>query len=762
MEIKDIQGNILIEVPITESAVKTDELMKQHAITLSWSAVTNNELPLGSFIDYDGVRYRLLAPYKPQQKDEVEYEYKPVFQHPVMRWQYLPFLFYTYNNDEIISKEPDWSLTDNAANFMAAVVDAIKNMTGEDWSYEIADNLPASASLSFSNTDIFSALGSIASKFETEWWFDYNNKVLYLSKASYGEEATLEVGHNVGVPSITQSKDGYYTRFLVFGSTRNIEQSYQGSNTNSIVNKRLTLDPAKYPDGYIDIKEGLTNEEVLSKTLVFDDIYPRSALTISDVKVRLMWTLDDDKQKVQIGTTDKGEPIYDQYAIWYFKIPELAFNEDMVISGKVLSVHFNDGPLQGREFELRYHNEPIEDLETSDGTSIKVDKGDFEIRYIEEGTYIIPSITGLVPVEGNSVTLFNITMPEEYKISAYEELEQAALKEIAKQSEDLSNYSFSSNSVAFQESNPSLTIGRKVLYKNGNYSYSTRVIKLETQLDRPFEQKITIGNEQIKGNTQTLKEEVFSANQNIDLIASINESTQQLVQSYQRTQKALLDSMAKWGDMWQLDKEHNAVRTPYNFVTDGTIAMGSLGEGGDEPEDVGVRSLEDLRDVSIEKPKDGEALVYNEDSQKWENKTIETGLDEEALEQFLGEKKYATQTYVDSKDKQQSDEAKDTFATKQELLNTINELKERLRAVEDWGFQFALTPEGTRTLVTPHNFVSQGSMAFAGQTYDEEFEHRIVECTLKQYNEWEKAGLVDKTKIYFIKEEDPEQQEQTE
>ena len=225
---------------------------------------------------------------------------------------------------------------------------------------------------------------------------------------------------------------------------------------------------------------------------------------------------------------------------------------------------------------------------------------------------------------------------------------------------------------------------------------------------------------------------------------------------------SILEYVNELRSLWRFDKSKNAAYTTRNLIVEGSIAMGDVFDGEQEPEDVGVRSLENLRDVNIEKPKDGEALVYNEDTQKWENKTIETGLDEEALEQFLGEKKYATQTYVDSKDKEQSDEAKQLFVSKEALEQTVMELVERLRAVEDWGFQFALTPQGSRTLVTPYNFVSHGAMAFAGQTYDEEFEHRIVECTLKQYNEWGKAGLVDKTKIYFIKEEDPEQQEQTE
>lgn len=669
MEIKDIQGNILIDALVTEQAVKVDELMKQYSITLSWVSVTDEQLPLGAYIEHEGVRYSLLALYNPEQSDEATYTYKPVFEHPIMRWQHIPFFFYTYSEGKVISKELDWSLTDNPANFMKAVCDAILNETGEDWSYEISADLPASASQSFSNTDIFSALNAIAGAFETEWWFDYANKIVYLSKAAYGDAVTLEVGQNIGIPSKNQSKGGYYTRFYAFGSTRNIDQSYAGSNVNSIVNRRLTLNPEKYPNGYIDIREGLTESEILVKTLVFDNIYPRSSLTISDVKVRLMWRLDDNSEKVQIGTDSEGNPVYDQYAIWYFKIPELSFSKDMLIEGKALSVHFNSGALNGREFELTYHD-TAKEVTTSDGTSIQVEVGDYEINFIEEGTYIIPAITGLVPMEGDAVTLFNIVMPEEYKVSAYEELEQEVRKEIAKQGEDRNNYTFDSNKVAFFESNPNLAVGRNVLYKNGSTTLATRVIRLETQLDYAFEQKITIGNEQIKGTTQTLKEEVVNANQSIDLLAAINENTEAFQQSLQRTQKAVLDSLAKWGDMWVLDPANGAVRTRYNVIADGTIAMKDLGDGGSG--EVAQGNLDNLSNVQISNPSNGDVLTYDEANDIWVNKVVKSGLDETELKSYLTTNQYAKLSDIPSLD---------GYATKQWVLDKNYALASDLTAL---------------------------------------------------------------------------------
>lgn len=653
MDIKRGEGYVLQSVPITADAVKIEELMKQDSITLSWRSVVNEIIPLGAYVEYEGERYTLLAPYSPNQVSEIEYEYKPVFHSRIMRWQHIPFFHYNKVDGNIVSKEPDWTLTDNPANFMAVICDAISNETGEEWTYSIADNLPASTSLSFSNVDIFSALNSIANAFNTEWWADKVNNVLHLSKASFGDPAILEVGDNIKVPSVTNSKNGYYTRFYAFGSTRNIAQDYQGANVNNQTNRRLTLDPVKYPNGYKDIRENLTDDEVLSKVLFFDEVYPKSDLVISDVRVRLMWRLDNDSNKVQVGTDDNGDPVYDQYAIWYFKIPDYAFDESSIIAGKALSVKFKSGALSGREFELTYHSEEKK-VSTSDGTDFIVNEGDYEINFIEDGSYIIPAITGLIPNDGDEITLFNIVMPEEYKQSAYNELEEELDKEIVKMQSDLNNYSFDSNNVAFYNSNPNLSIGRAVTYKNGSYSYSTRVIKLETKIDYPFEQKITIGNERIKGNTQELKEEVVNANQNIDLLASINEMTNSITQAYQRTQKSILDSISKYNDMFDVDSDGNVYvkplpnGTPRNFYTFGTMSFGGIDDGeSGEGAGTGITSLYDIPEIAVSAANlvDGQSLVYDATLRKWVNRLVQSsggGLDVSQLENYLTTNNYLT------------------------------------------------------------------------------------------------------------------------
>lgn len=664
--IKDISGNILQSVPLTEPCEHVEELMQSDHITLSWESDQSDILPIGAYIEYKGEKYSLLEPYSPIQNDELKFTYQPQFKSVLMSWGKIPFFMYTYSADnEITNREPDWELTDNPVNFMSVICKGIKNETGEEWTYSVDASLPASATLSFQSVDIFSALNSIANAFETEWWADKANKVLHLSKAEHGTPITLEVGVNINTPSVTNSKEGYYTRFYAFGSTRNIVQDYNGANVNNLVNKRLTLDPVKYPNGYKDIRAGLQQGEIFSKILIFDDVYPSSDLETSDVRVRLMWTIDESTgEKIQVGTDDDGNPIYDQYAIWYFRIPGFTFNNTtyskdnpngMLIAGKTLSAHFETGALQGREFELIYHDK-AETVSSADGTSIVLSAGDYEIKFKEEGTYIIPAITALIPSDGDHVILFNIRMPQEYVNAAYTELEDAMDKEIARLSSDLNNYQFSSNPVVFYENNPGLSLGRKVTYVNGDYSYSTRVIKLVTKLDyeNDCKQDITIGNDKIKGNTQEIKEEVASANKDINLLAVINDMTSSLQQSYQRTQKMMLEGFASIKDMWRFDpKNPDTIFSKYNVYTEKALSSKGLSLGDGSGGDGSATALYQLNDVAknasgtdVLGAAPGKVLTYGEDGKWYAADAV--GLDETALASYLTNNNYAKKSDIPS------------------------------------------------------------------------------------------------------------------
>lgn len=580
IDIYSQNGNKLLAIPLTEGCQWEESLMQSDQGVLSWQYNENMVLPAGTYIMKGDEKYSLFSPYTPEQKDECTWEYTPVFESRVMEWKKKPFFHYNYIGGELSSREPDWSLTDTPINFMEALIKAIKDQTGETWSYKVAADLMPTATVSFESTDIYSALTQIAQAFETEWIAYKDTNELRLGAIERGTDVTLIVGEDgVGVPTVTENSEEYYNRFYAFGSTRNITQDYNAASINNLVNKRLTLDPAKYPDGYKDVRKD-DNEPILSKILIFDEVYPKSQLKIKNVRSRLMYRMENN-QKVQVGTDDKGNPVYDQYAIWYFQIPGFTFNDTtydkdhpdgMKIQSKDLSAHFKSGMLNGREFALQYHK--YAKRETSgDGIPFNVLAGDYEIEFIEDNGFIVPSMVGIVPAENDEIILFNIRMPEQYVESAQVELEEELNKKIEDYQKNKNSYSFKSY---FRHYNPDieLFVGRNITLINSDTSFSSRITQLITKMDYDFEQDITIGDDIVKGTTETLKEEVVNANKNINLLAELNSLTQNITQGYNRAMQLMMEGFERIGRMWQFDDEGN-IFTPFNAYSQ--LNISSLG-----------------------------------------------------------------------------------------------------------------------------------------------------------------------------------------
>lgn len=581
IDIKSPSGTVTATAIVTEPAVSHEELMTADYVQLSWNSDEGDKLPAGAYITHEGERYSLLEPYTPTRVNEAEYQYTPQFQSRIMAWEKHILPVYTYESDgtTVKTREMDWDFTGSPTDAMYMVQQAIKNETGETWTVQLSDSLPATISISSQSGSIFSIINDIAGQCETEWWADKSTNTLYLSQCKHGTPVVLTVGDNVGVPSVTANKDGYFTRFYVFGSTRNVTQDSEASVTNSIFNKRLTLDPSDYPGGYIDAQPGLQQGEIFTKVLYYDNIYPSSKLAISDVRARLKYRLDSSTQdKIQTGTDSEGNPVYEQYAIWYFKIDGFDFDPTTIIPDTNLSVHFETGQLAGRDFELTYHEEADNTRYTDDAMPFQVEAGDYEIIMDESGGTTIPGLSYIIPQDGDQVILYNIEMPAEYTASAREELAETALADIAKLTSDNNSYEMDSDSERFYERGTDLTLGRAVTYNNGSYTLQTRVLMLEKHLDFHYQQRIRIGNEIIKGNTKQLREEVTQANQNIDILAAFNDLSTSVTNAYAKVQREMLEGFARIKNIWRFDPDReDTIYSEYNVYSLKEVSAYGLG-----------------------------------------------------------------------------------------------------------------------------------------------------------------------------------------
>ena len=634
INIKNIDGSLLYAAPVTKDAVFHHELMSSEYIELVFNEVTVIDIPIGAYVEYNGSRYTVTNPVTPDIIDG-GYKYSIQFKADWMRWEGIT---YFYINEFSQKNETSWSMTATPDLFLQMIVENISRATGKTYTFSYDSSLTATKDLQFNNTTVLEALSMVADAFETEWWIE--GTVIHLSRCEHGDALALTYGQNIGVPSVQRSSE-YATRIYAFGSTRNITQDYQNSGTtNALVEKQLTLPAGKYPNGYKDIKPNLSPEEIIEKTVIFDDIYPSSDFAISDVRVKV--SVDS---TIEVGKDENGNPIYASMPVYFFKIAGIAFSEDLIIEGLTLKVHFLTGHLQGREFELAYHK----------------DTSEYEIIVNQDGAIKLPNET-LLPQDNDVVVLFNIVMPDEYVTSAENRLEAALDDYIEKKLlSDNNTYSFKSNPVTFAENNTSVNVGRKITLNHGTGILQSRILSIEYPLEYPSKVDISVGESIPQGKISSVETEVVNASSTIEIIQAYNNVAQTVQNLYARTQNQITEGLAKLANMWILDQSKDTtpnktnpdvwfVRSPYDVVglkgisayglgsTSGSGASGSLGE------------LVNVGQWADEVPTADRVMVQLAGATHWSAKPLAdlVGLDTAALAQYLTANSYLKASDISS------------------------------------------------------------------------------------------------------------------
>ena len=464
IKIYDINDKLLMQAEVTSAAKREQEMSKSDYISLSFSAAEKVILPVGAYINYtykiDKVRevtrkFLLLESYEPTQSDECSWKYTPQFQHPKMILSKTPFFIYTRNSQNVEVKQNVWSFVGTTYALSEKIKDFLNKdlMFGEcGWKVIFSNVTANTVNVSFSDNDFISALTAITNAIgdNCEWHIDYDDEIIYIGKVLIGATpVVLEVGKNVGVPSINNSKEGYYNAFSIFGGTRNITQvNSKGENVSSgdirlqldegngtilIDGKECSYSIDKYST--LDLRADKTKEPLFTKVLDFSQIYPSLNTYVYNVRGRVKYVLDDNNKKIPISyNADGSVKEYKTFTVWYMKLAypttekvegktiinttvdngvthywyDFEVTDNLLINGKNIGCsfepNFNTGalstPLAGRGsngeyvgFELIYHKE-ASSSHTSDDVSdsnFSVLAGDYEIIYQEDNEVIIPT-----------------------------------------------------------------------------------------------------------------------------------------------------------------------------------------------------------------------------------------------------------------------------------------------------------------------------------------------------------------------------------
>ena len=511
IKIYDINDKLLMQAEVTSAAKREQEMSKSDYITLSFSAAEKVILPVGAYINYtykiDKVRevtrkFLLLESYEPIQTDECSWKYTPLFQHPKMILSKTPFFIYTRNSQNVEVKQNVWSFVGTTSALSDKIADFLNKdlMFGEcGWKVIFSNVTANTVNVSFSDNDFISALTAITNAIgdNCEWHIDYDDEFIYIGKVLVGATpVVLEVGKNVGVPNINNSKESYYNAFSIFGGTRNITQVNskgenvssgdirlqldEGNGTISIDGKERSYSIDKYST--LDLRVDKINEPLFTKVLDFSQIFPSLNTYVYNVRGRVKYVLDENNEKIPISYNADGSiKEYKTFTVWYMRLAypttekvegktiinttvddgvthywyDFQITDNLLINGKNIGcsfeANFNTGalstPLAGRGsngeyvgFELTYHKE-ASSSHTSDDVSdgnFSVLAGDYEIIYQEDNEVIIPTNAAdmLIP-RGESMPSLKCNITVLYNIamsdSIYYEDAQNRLLEKAKE-----------------------------------------------------------------------------------------------------------------------------------------------------------------------------------------------------------------------------------------------------------------------------------------------------------------------------------------
>lgn len=496
IDIRDIDGNVLLSTPINVGSKRRYILMKEDYILLKFSLVTPFAFWIGSKVDDTDIGlFEVTDTQKPKFNTRTGgYDYELRLDNHYWKWKNKIFKYIPENP----GNEATWDLT---ANLEVHLSIFIRNLVAlgykfreQNYTFVIDSSVAAEAKLiSYSNTNMIDALTKMAEAWNCEWWVEDN--VIHFGRCEYGTAIPLSLDDNVADMTAQESKNAYATRIYAFGSTRNLPVNYRPLSEhvviNGIVQKRLML-----PEGvpYIDSAPDLRTEEAIEQVVIFEDVYPRTNGHIDSI-VTYEGNIEDEDGNIKTETfyrfTDSG----------------FIFSEDYLLPNTELRVIFQSGALNGMDFGVKF-NPNAESEKLADGSDNPAAQL-FEIVVNDDYGRRLPG-DSLIPAVGDTYVLYGWDSTKIAALglvdAAQNELKAEAEKYIKQTQIDPNTYTCKMMSDWVKKAgtttqgkflNP-LTVGDRVTLKNDVYfkggSRQSRIIGIEYNLDIPYNTPVyTVG-----------------------------------------------------------------------------------------------------------------------------------------------------------------------------------------------------------------------------------------------------------------------------
>lgn len=455
LKIYNKSGNLILTASPNTSSSLTEEIGGECSVSASFTHTSFILLDVDSYIEIEGVRYKVKSRYRPKQKDTQTYEYSVKFYAPIHDAEDSLMLFQEGGTTS------EFSYDGGPREHLQLWIDNMNRRAGGNlWS--IGTVITAGNKIiDYRNVKCWdAAFGSngIAATFETEMWAD--GYVINLCKAERGE--IVELGYLQGLTNLAQEDNGevkFFTRLFPLGSTKNIDASKYGYSRLQLPSR------AMYVDKNVDLY-GVKEE---TEEAAFSEIFPKYIGTVSSVRT-------------EEKTNEEGR----EYTVYYFKDDGMNWNpKDYEIPDLDYMLQFQIGELAGRgtdgSFQAAWHED------TREWEIINV--------YPNDTTQIPGDV--IIPKPGDTYIPWNFSMPQEYVTAAEQAYEQAVNNFLSSYSFDPNKYTGTTDRNYIERNATPLRIGWNVRLLSEQYFSTTggykdtRITKVQRKLNDLCQATIT-------------------------------------------------------------------------------------------------------------------------------------------------------------------------------------------------------------------------------------------------------------------------------
>lgn len=361
-------------------------LMGDDLVSLSFESAEILDLDIGDKITVFGEEYKLNQLPNIKKNGKRWFDYNCVFegsQYDLLRVQFL--------NADVVggSTGTSFDITGDCYDITTILINNLNRIFPAKW---ILTGYPLTEvrTMQFSEENCLQALIKICEEFEYEFKITQGSSGMrYLNILKSGTILPYQYQYGIGnglyeISRQSVENRNLVTRLYAYGSDKNLPSNYRNYS------QRLRFNDT----GYIEKESAITSYGVIEKTIVFDEIYPK-----------------------RTGTVTSNEPVNKKifYDNTMFDLNETDSNgTKWLIAGTPAKVSFLTGNLAGYEFTIASYNHGEKKFTINE---YKDDRGE---------TFPSPTITAFQIEIGDTYTLLDIRLPDNYITDAENELKAKA------------------------------------------------------------------------------------------------------------------------------------------------------------------------------------------------------------------------------------------------------------------------------------------------------------------------------------------------